>query len=377
MMFSKLDLNDGYHQLLLKEDCRHITTFATHMGLYRYKWLNFGINAAAELFQNTVRQVLAGIPGVKNISDDILRELTFFGHIFSEKGIKPDPAKVQGFLNMPPPRDVSEQYSFTVQHQKGSENPSDYMSRHPVGQTNPGFRTSKVPDEYVLLLSRIAVPRAINTEDVIKATLADVTCQELTQAIQACHSMRHDLWNKPHVKPYKPLETELSVTPQGLILRGTRLLPPSGLQERAVQLAHKGHMGMVKTKQLLRESVWFPKMDTLVEKAVRNWIPCQAVTDGPKRDPLKPTPLPEGPLGKPCDGLCRPISEWKVPSENSDEDDELPDDTRRDDPQNQTSNDPPDDDRHHDSVSAQDSGSPNRYPIRSSRGVPAERFNYT
>ncbi|XP_064469758.1 uncharacterized protein K02A2.6-like [Ornithodoros turicata] len=143
MMFSKLDVNDGYHQLRLKEDCRHITTFATHMGLYRYKRLDFGINAAAELFQNTVRQVLAGIPGVINISDYILvygeterehndsldatlkrladcgitlspkkccffqRELTFFGHIFSEKGIKPDPAKVQGFLNMSPPGDVS------------------------------------------------------------------------------------------------------------------------------------------------------------------------------------------------------------------------------------------------------------------------------
>ncbi|XP_040063180.1 uncharacterized protein LOC120837702 [Ixodes scapularis] len=71
-VFSKLDLNDGYHQLVLHEDLRHITTFATHIGLYRYKGLNFGITAAAELFQNTVRQVLAGIPRVINISDDIL-----------------------------------------------------------------------------------------------------------------------------------------------------------------------------------------------------------------------------------------------------------------------------------------------------------------
>ena len=31
-VFSKLDLNQGYHQLLLHPDSRHITTFSTHTG---------------------------------------------------------------------------------------------------------------------------------------------------------------------------------------------------------------------------------------------------------------------------------------------------------------------------------------------------------
>ena len=50
--FSKLDLNQGYHQLLLDEDSGYITTFTTHIGLWRYKHLNFGICCVSEIFQN-------------------------------------------------------------------------------------------------------------------------------------------------------------------------------------------------------------------------------------------------------------------------------------------------------------------------------------
>ena len=70
--FSKLDLSQAYHQLELSPTSRHITTFTTHTGLYRYKRLNYGTNSAAETFQHTLQQVLQGIKGVRNIADDIL-----------------------------------------------------------------------------------------------------------------------------------------------------------------------------------------------------------------------------------------------------------------------------------------------------------------
>ena len=47
-VFSKLDLNQGYNQLELALKSRYITTFSTHMGLMRYKRLNFGISSATE-----------------------------------------------------------------------------------------------------------------------------------------------------------------------------------------------------------------------------------------------------------------------------------------------------------------------------------------
>ena len=34
--------------------------------------LNYGTNSAAEIFQNTLQQVLHGINGIRNIADDIL-----------------------------------------------------------------------------------------------------------------------------------------------------------------------------------------------------------------------------------------------------------------------------------------------------------------
>ena len=70
--FSKLDLTQAYHQLELDSESRYITTFSTHLGLYRYTRLNYGTNAAAEVFQNTLQQHLQAIDGVENIADDIL-----------------------------------------------------------------------------------------------------------------------------------------------------------------------------------------------------------------------------------------------------------------------------------------------------------------
>lgn len=38
---SKIDLRAGYHQIELHPESRYITTFSTHIGLFRYKRLNF------------------------------------------------------------------------------------------------------------------------------------------------------------------------------------------------------------------------------------------------------------------------------------------------------------------------------------------------
>ena len=71
-VFSKLDLSGTYHQLELAEESRYITTFSTHVGLRRYKWLLFGINAASEIFQNAIAEIPQDVPCSCNISDDII-----------------------------------------------------------------------------------------------------------------------------------------------------------------------------------------------------------------------------------------------------------------------------------------------------------------
>jgi hypothetical protein len=42
-VFSKLDLNKGYHQIELAEESRDLTAFATHKGIFRYTRLLFGM----------------------------------------------------------------------------------------------------------------------------------------------------------------------------------------------------------------------------------------------------------------------------------------------------------------------------------------------
>ncbi len=49
-----------------------ISPRSQHEGLYRYKHLNFGTNSASEISQNALDNVLNGIEGCRNISDDII-----------------------------------------------------------------------------------------------------------------------------------------------------------------------------------------------------------------------------------------------------------------------------------------------------------------
>ena len=71
-VFSKLDLRWGFHQIELDPESRDITAFATHDGIFRYKRLSFGVNAAPEKYQHIITQSMAGLQGVANIADDLI-----------------------------------------------------------------------------------------------------------------------------------------------------------------------------------------------------------------------------------------------------------------------------------------------------------------
>ncbi|CAF0927883.1 unnamed protein product [Brachionus calyciflorus] len=96
----------------------------------------------------------------------------------------------------------------------------------------------------------------------------------------------------PNSKPFGQIFNELSLTKEGLILRGTRFLLPEKLYIQAISLAHEGHQGYIKTKQLLRSSVWFPKMDKFLMDFYKQCT-CQAVIDSNNKAPLKVLLLPK------------------------------------------------------------------------------------
>lgn len=85
---------------------------------------------------------------------------------------------------------------------------------------------------------------------------------------------------------FRKIRDELSIY-DGVILRGHRLVIPSPLYKNVIQIAHGSHKGIVKRKQLIREKVWFPGIDKMVEETVKTCIACQGSYPGPsKREPI-------------------------------------------------------------------------------------------
>ena len=180
-------------------------------------------------------------------------------------------------------------YDSELIYEPGEDNPTDYMSRHPLQQT--ASLPAADPELHTHVIVRKEFPNALTTEEIQAATATDKILQ---QPISATNKGYIPAENKHLLQPYNLVFTELSTT-QDIILRGTWLLIPETLQDKAISLAHEGHMGIVKTKQYLRASVWFPNIDKKVESKIASCMPCQVVTNTNIKEPIKPTALPSAP----------------------------------------------------------------------------------
>lgn len=176
-------------------------------------------------------------------------------------------------------------YKFVVKHKAGAFNIADYMSRNPTGPANDSCE--KFTESYINMVSNLAVPSAIGRADLVQATKDDVQLVEVMKMIQG----------KPYKKvdSFEKLKAELSATKDGLILRGNRVVIPEVYQKRVIKIAHGGHMGIVKTKQLVRSHVWFSSIDKQIEDLVKSCHNCQINSDTTKFEPSCPTELPDGP----------------------------------------------------------------------------------
>lgn len=146
--YTKLDLARAYKQMVVKKECQHLLTINTHLGLFQYTRLPFGISTAPSLWQKAMAQVLQGLPGVVCYIDDILvtgstraehmenlrkvldrlrhhglhvkkakcqffqKQLEFLGHSISNSGIRPTEERIKSIQKAPSPVNKQELQSF-------------------------------------------------------------------------------------------------------------------------------------------------------------------------------------------------------------------------------------------------------------------------
>ena len=97
------------------------------------------------------------------------------------------------------------------------------------------------------------------------------------------------------LKIFEKCKTDLSISTCGLLLKANRIVIPQSLHEKVIGIAHEGHQGICKTKQNLRERVWFPFMDKKIENFINECISCQSCNPSEKITPLCMSELPSAP----------------------------------------------------------------------------------
>ena len=177
------------------------------------------------------------------------------------------------------------------------------MSRHPINRAHlTKSHDSENSEYYIQFIAESATPKAMTFQQIKNATQNDPTLQ------QAAHMIQQNLWhmldskNFAHqtdvdlreLKLLRNVKDELTVShDKNLILHGTRIVVPKTLHTDAIRLAHVGHQGILKTKSLIREKIWFPLIDSLVKAEIDACIPCQATGRPKAPQPLQMREIPK------------------------------------------------------------------------------------
>ena len=106
-----------------------------------------------------------------------------------------------------------------------------------------------------------AVPKAVNSSEIIRETRKDDDLQTVLS------NVKRSTWKKSQnsvIETFARCKNALTVAyleDGEVLLHDSKLVIPKSLQEKVLNIAHEGHQGIVKTKQLLREKVYFPGID--------------------------------------------------------------------------------------------------------------------
>ena len=141
-------------------------------------------------------------------------------------------------------------------------------------------------EQFISNLTDSCLPIALTKQELQQAAQQDEIFQQVRQCLQTERGK-----NKGNLKPYFQVRHELSVK-DDLILKGSQLTIPTRLQRRVIDLAHESHRRIKKTKQLLRNKVWFPNIDWKVDDLFESCHTCQMTSSPPRAPPVTMSKLP-------------------------------------------------------------------------------------
>ena len=246
-------------------------------------------------YSQTEREALAIVWGVEHF------HIYLFGSSFT---IITDHKPMEMILNNPYSKQPARierwnlrlsQYQFHTQYRPGKDNPADYLSRNPYANK----LSDEIAEGYIKFITNNALPRALTLSEVQSATSVDATLRAVREGIETGRWPEGEAVNLADLRVFQKLAHDLTTLtdPEDperfVILNDKKLVIPRSLQRQVVKLAHEGHQGIVKTKQCLRQKVWFNGANQMVEEECRNCIPCQAATPaGSSYNEIQETTLP-------------------------------------------------------------------------------------
>ncbi len=206
------------------------------------------------------------------------------------------------------------QFDFEIIHKPGKFNIADFFSRHP-SESAP---VTNAAERYVNMIVSYAIPNSLSVDQVVLATNDDIILQKLIRIVSNTHNLIKI--NLPiELQDFSHVINDITIGSNGIILRNHQIVIPLSLQRQVLALAHIGHQGIVKTKELLRSKVWFPGINQKVEALIKHCNECQVNQAKQQFEPLKPSVFPNEPWEELSSDFFGPMSDssyWLVVSDD-------------------------------------------------------------
>ena len=162
-------------------------------------------------------------------------------------------------------------FKFELRYKKGSLHVlPDYLSRFPVSSDDLVFHVS---DDSNLFVNQIASLASVSMSELRDEIEKDEMLSEVRQLVETGWKSSKQHYSDK-LRPFFLLRNELSFI-SGVLFRGERIVVPDSMQGKIFELAHEGHLGIVRTKSRVRESFWWPGLDSAIEDSVKSCSVCQ------------------------------------------------------------------------------------------------------